>query len=292
MGIYKNNIRPFLSHPLNRNNKIKSVIRFIKWQFILRITNRNNAWLMALHDCGFRVLTKKGQTGMTGNLYSGLLEFEEMMFVIHFIREDDVFFDVGANVGIYSLLASYLKKARAHCFEPVPSTFYFLRMNMLANNLEDLVTCYNKGVGDKLATLKFASDMDAMNKIVEDGYSGKVVEAEVVRLDDFFQKKPLESYGMFKIDTEGYEHNVLKGADSIISNPRIKAVLVEMNDAENIHGFLSAKGFTACEYNPFTRQLKEIGHLSKANIIYIKDLPFVRERVQTADKFCIRGYEF
>ncbi|HLY71163.1 MAG TPA: hypothetical protein VKR53_15625, partial [Puia sp.] len=117
------------------------MVRFLKWQFILRVANKNKAWLMVMHECGFRVMVKKGQSGMTGNLYSGLHEFEEMMFVIHYVREHDLFFDVGANVGIYTLLAAKLKKARGYSFEPIPSTFYFLRLNMIVNDLENSVTC-------------------------------------------------------------------------------------------------------------------------------------------------------
>ena len=247
---------------------------------------------MIKHECGFRAIAKKGQTGMTGNLYSGLLEFEEMMFVIHYVRAEDIFFDVGANVGIYTLLASGLKKAKAYCFEPIPSTFYFLRMNIAANNLENLVTCYNKGVGDKPATLSFASDMDTMNKVADAKYGGDVIHAEVIRLDDFFKNISANEYCMLKIDTEGYEYNVLKGADSVLSNTRVKVVLIEMNDAEKIHQVLSDKGFVPYTYEPSKRSLIQIDHLSKANIIYINDLQFVQERLRTADKFFIRGYEF
>ena len=76
------------------------MMTFLKFQFILRIANLYKAWLIVPHECGFRVVVKKGQAGMTGNLYSGLLEFEEMMFVIHYLRTEDIFFDIGANVGI------------------------------------------------------------------------------------------------------------------------------------------------------------------------------------------------
>lgn len=292
MGIYKSNIRPFLAHPLNRNRKIRAIIGFLKWQFVLRIADLNKAWIMVMHECGFRVIVKKGQAGMTGNLYSGLLEFEEMMFVIQFLRSEDIFFDIGANVGIYSLLAGKVKKARVYSFEPVPSTFYFLKMNIAANSLEDSVTCYNKGVGDQPATLKFAADMDSMNKVIDGAYHGEVIEAEVVQPDHFFEHNTGDGYSMFKIDTEGYELNVLKGADAMLNDPRLMVILVEMNDAKKIHELLSAKGFTACAYDPFKREIKEIDYLSKANILYVKDVSVVRNRLHTADKFCIRGYEF
>ena len=228
---------------------------------------------------------------MTGNLYSGLLEFEEMMFVIHYLRTEDIFFDIGANVGIYTLLAAYIKKARVHCFEPVPSTFYFLKMNIAANNLENRVSCYNNGVGNIAGKMTFAADLDAMNKVITGSYKGKVIEAEIVQPDTNFRGY-ITSNTMLKIDTEGFELNVLQGADKLLSDPLVKVILIEMNESEKIHELLTAKGFTACSYDPRTREVAITDHHAKANIIYVKDILFVRERVLSAEKFAIRGYEF
>ena len=55
--------------------------------------------------------------GATGNIYCGLHDFEEMSFLMHFLRAGDVFADVGVNVGAYSMLAASVG-ARAIAFEP------------------------------------------------------------------------------------------------------------------------------------------------------------------------------
>ncbi len=64
---------------------------------------------MYLHPC---------QNGASGNYYYGLLEFNEMAFCLHYLRDKDTFFDVGANVGIYSLLAFGHNDCHTLAFEP------------------------------------------------------------------------------------------------------------------------------------------------------------------------------
>ncbi len=55
---------------------------------------------------GTRLAARRGMTGLTGNIYAGLHEFADMAFLLHFLRPSDLFADVGANVGSYTILAS------------------------------------------------------------------------------------------------------------------------------------------------------------------------------------------
>jgi predicted RNA methylase len=76
-------------------------------------------------------------TGATGNIYAGLHDFHEMALLLHFLRPCDVFVDIGANVGAYSVLASGVVGAKTFAFEPVPQTFACLRDNVRMNDLQD-----------------------------------------------------------------------------------------------------------------------------------------------------------
>jgi hypothetical protein len=91
-----------------------------------------------------RLLVCRGMVGATGNLYVGLQEFEEMAFMLHQLRPDDVFVDVGANVGAYTLLAG-TAGARCVAFEPVPATFRALRDNVRLNGLQTRVRVVRSG---------------------------------------------------------------------------------------------------------------------------------------------------
>jgi thymidylate synthase len=64
-------------------------------------------------------------TGATGNIYAGLHEFEDMAFLLHLLRSEDMFADVGSNIGSYTILASGVVGAKSVAFEPVPSTYHF-----------------------------------------------------------------------------------------------------------------------------------------------------------------------
>ena len=291
MSVYRNFVKPYFQHPLNRNAKFKAALIYIKWQLLLRIAALYNSWLVIRHETGLRLIVKKGQYGITGNIYSGLHEFAEMLFVIHFLREDDLFFDIGANMGMYTLLAAGVCKAKTYSFEPVPSTYFFLKSNVMINNLEGRAQCFELGVGDKGGSVRFSSDLDAMNKVIDESYNGNTINSEIVQLDSLFGQA-LNNHVMLKIDTEGYEVNVLHGALEVLANPWTKVVLVEMNDRAGIHRELSKYGFEPYNYNPLKRILQKADHSLEANIIYIKDKAFVDRRIMAAAPFVIRGQKF
>jgi precorrin-6B methylase 2 len=92
-------------------------------------------------------------TGATGNIYAGLHEFADMAFTLHFLRPDDLFLDIGANIGSYTLLASAVCKARTISFEPDPKTMTLLRRNIDLNGLHGRVVLEQTAVGAKKARL-------------------------------------------------------------------------------------------------------------------------------------------
>ncbi len=68
--------------------------------------------------------------GATGNFYTGLHEFEDMSFVLHALRSTDVFVDVGANIGSYTVLAAAVVGAQCIAFEPILETYGHLLQNV------------------------------------------------------------------------------------------------------------------------------------------------------------------
>jgi hypothetical protein len=110
----------FLSHPLNQQHKLEAIIRFLRWQVGSRIVSGDIVYYW-INDTKF--IVRPGETGLTGNIYCGLHEFSDMAYVLHVLAADEVFVDIGANVGSYTLLACAVKKAKGYCFEPIPSTY-------------------------------------------------------------------------------------------------------------------------------------------------------------------------
>ena len=95
-----------------------------------------------------KLIISKGQTGATGNYYNGLHEFNDMMFILHFLRIDEIFYDIGANIGVYTILASAEIGAKTYSIEPIPDTFNNLASNIIINNIQEKVYQLNVGVGD------------------------------------------------------------------------------------------------------------------------------------------------
>ena len=158
-----NTIKFVVQHPLNRERKINSIIRFVKWQLGSRVLSGEYIyeWIN-----GSKFLVRNGETGLTGNIYTGLHEFNDMGFMLHFIRADDLFIDVGANVGSYTLLACSAIGARGVAFEPVPNTHSRLVENIRLNHLDSRVQCLNKAVADRDGSITFTSNNDTTNHVL------------------------------------------------------------------------------------------------------------------------------
>jgi len=275
------------NHPLAKKNLILAYYRFFKWQ-LNSILNKN---LQSLNFIGpINFLAKKRLTGITGNIYTGLHEFNDMGFLLHFLKQDDVFFDVGANVGSYTLLASF-RKAKTIAFEPIPETFDILTKNIQLNSLQSDVTLVNKAVSSRYGILNFTNNQDTTNHVVSHS-DEQTTEVEMILLDDFFaEHKPI----LIKIDVEGFETEVLNGSQSYLSDTSLKAIIIELNGSGNRYGFkdddihakLLKHHFKPYDYNPFNRILKELNTYGKDNTIYVRDIEFIKKRIQLSEPFNI-----
>ncbi|MGM0583322.1 MAG: FkbM family methyltransferase [Pseudomonadota bacterium] len=280
-----------LHHPLNRANRIGALSRFVRWQISSRIMSVPH---IVPFVNGTVLVMDRGMTGATGNWYSGLHEHREMAFVLHMLRSDDLFADVGANVGSYTVLAAGAAGARVVSFEPLPDTFGKLRRNVLLNGLEPRVASHNIGVGAENGVLRFTSDGDTKNHVIIGNglQGGSSVDVTVRRLDDILAG---ETPRVIKIDVEGWEAEVLRGMSGLIADPRLAAIIMETNDSADrycgegqqsgVQRLLEA-GFRIFTYDPFARQLSK-SNLNAHNTIFVRDLKVVKERLATAEWFTL-----
>jgi hypothetical protein len=108
----------FATHPLTCDAPLRAWGRFTLWQLRSRLQDE----ILFHWIGGQRLAVQRGMTGATGNIYVGLDEFVDMMLPLHFLREGDLFLDIGANVGSYTVLASGVCRAKTLAFEPDPGT--------------------------------------------------------------------------------------------------------------------------------------------------------------------------
>ena len=289
-----NTLKFITSHPLNRDRKLKSMFQFAKWQVGSRIVPGAVVfdWVN-----GSKFLVKPGETGLTGNIYTGLHEFADMAFLLHVLREDDLFIDVGANVGSYSILACAAIGARGYAFEPVPQTHSRLVDNLRLNHIEERVKHPNIGIGDEAGSLIFTADGDTVNHALAAGESSQnTVNVEMATLDSILAD---ESPSLIKIDVEGFETPALKGAEMTLSKDSLHSVIMELNGSGDRYGFdemlimemMLDHGFATYSYDPMQRTLINLvgKNLVSGNTLFIKNRDYVLERIEGAPKVLVNG---
>jgi len=169
------------NHPLNRKRKIKAILNFFKWQIGCRLIPGEVIfnWIN-----GSKIIARLGESSATGNIYCGLYTFSEMAYVLNVLMPEDLFIDIGSNIGCFTILACAVKGARGYCFEPIPSTYNRLINNLHLNNLTDRVKAFNIGLSDKEGMLSFTTDNNTTNRVVKDGKTDSdTVMVKVMTLD-------------------------------------------------------------------------------------------------------------
>ena len=281
-----------LAHPLNRANKWAALMRYFRWQFGSRLVTGDV--LVPFVDKTF-LRVRPGMTGATGNIYAGLHEFEDMAFVLHLLQEKDLFVDIGANIGSYTILAGGAVGAQCVSVEPIKSTFHMLEENINLNRLSGNVQALNMGIGKEKGVLRFTAGLDTVNHVVADTEQvDSVVEVPIVSLNDLLEnQEPL----LIKIDVEGFETNVIAGADKVFSKPSLLAVIMELNGSGERYGFdegplhekMLSFGFQSYTYSPFERQLVSLnGEKSNSgNTLYVRNVDEVASRLSGARQYRI-----
>lgn len=278
-----------INHPLNRGRKLNAIRRWFCWQIASRLAPGPIAVPFVNNS---RLLVSPGMTGATGNIYCGLHEFESMAFVLHILRRDDLFLDVGANMGTYSILAASVE-ARCFAFEPVPATYQHLLENIKLNNFQDSIETHNIALSDTKGHLKMTKVFGAENYVVPK--IGKInreetVEVEADTLDNIASNlAPL----VIKIDVEGYEEQVTNGATRVLHNDSLIAVILETNESGKKYGHQQSElhkkmlnyDFKAFKYSPFDRNIIPLNSTDFPNTLYVRNYETVRERLVSASPF-------
>mgnify|MGYP006429143833 CR=1 FL=1 len=283
-----------VEHPLNQHDKWGAALRFFKWQLSSRLTSYP---IIHAFTSNSKLIIGNGMTGATGNLYCGLHEFSDMAFVLHFLRAGDTFVDIGANIGSYTVLASAHVGASTICFEPVPKAFAALLDNLAINHISEQVTTYRTALGAAEGSIAFTSTLDTVNHVATEGNT-QAITVPIMTLDGVLEgTNPI----LLKIDVEGFETEVLRGAQHVLENPSLQAIIIELNgagarygfDEAHIHQQLTLAGFTPYAYQPFERKLAKKDPASKTqNTIYIRDVAIVNSRIQLAENVKINGRTF
>lgn len=202
--------------------------KILNWMFKC-LLNPSNISLFTLKE-GLQFRYPLKSTIGRSLFLNGGFEDVELGFVSQTLNEGDIFFDVGANGGLFTVIASQKVGSSGHvyAFEPGERELKLLRENILLNNLCN-VTVVSSAVSNCNGKTQFVVSNDgALNSILENDHPYQVMkekrEVSVMTLDSFIAEQKISKIDFIKIDVEGAEKLVLEGA--ISSLKRLKPVIL------------------------------------------------------------------
>jgi FkbM family methyltransferase len=167
-------------------------------------------------------------------IYMGAFEPRETSLVHRLLGPGMTFLDVGANVGYYTLLAASRvgRTGRVHAIEPSPYAFNRLQRTVRANGIGQ-VHLHQMGLSDACGELTLyvqPPDSGFHSPTMSSDSGGEPVTVPVQRLDESLNEWGAEWVDLMKMDVEGHELHVLRGAGDALGSGRIRALICEFNE--------------------------------------------------------------
>ncbi len=173
-------------------------------------------------------------------------------------KENETFWDVGANVGLYSIYAAKKSKSEVYCFEPSVFNLELLARNIYINNCTNQIHICPFALSDqnqqsilKLQSKEWGGALSSFNYNI--GFDGKELKELFshnvfgFKIDDLPKKFGLPLPDHIKIDVDGIEHFILRGATALLS--KVQSVHIEINDdfyaqSNECNNLLASAGLT------------------------------------------------
>jgi len=230
--------------------------------------------------------------------YGNLNLTGEKRFIKLIGKEINFSIDIGANVGKYTKLLLTETNSEVIAFEPLPKAFEELKE--IEKNFSSRLDVYNIGIGNKNSNLElnystekselasFIEDLDKLSFV--DSKNNKKIIVEVMTLDSFF-KKYEQTYkekeiDLLKIDTEGFELEVLNGASETLINKKPKFIQIEFNwhqlfREQTIYKFSKIlSNYEVFKILPFGNSLIKIDpKRPESNIFHLSNFVFIRKDI-------------
>ncbi len=208
--------KDYIDKKINTENERKDRL----WQS--KFKDGNTFFVMQLQDNISINLYKNSL--LSKLIFEGNFELNEINFLKKFLKKEDYFLDIGANIGLFSINASRIigENGKIISFEPSPVTFSRLKENIELNKFTN-VDIRNIGISDKKGELTLnisetghdAWDTFATN--IDKKMFNNSATVPVHTLDDELKEIDKERISLVKIDVEGWEKFVLNGAKEFLT---------------------------------------------------------------------------
>jgi FkbM family methyltransferase len=279
-------LRFIVRHPANRHRKARALLTFAGWQVWKRVVGRP---ITAGLPYGLRIHVYPDSRSASLALYTRLPEYDEMEFAVRLLRQGDVVVDVGANIGLYTLLAArHVEGGRVIAFEPHPLAAHRLRENVSLNGLGN-VDVRAEAVGAASGEARLTQDLDTDNFILPDHETEpRAVTVHISTLDEVVP--PGARPALVKVDTEGFETAVLAGATRLLADAAVTAWIVEAREHGSKYGHrddtvldtFRRAGYGSYVYHAEANRLEATEDPSLGsgwNLLFVKDLDTVLARL-------------
>ncbi len=257
---------------------IASVVRRLPEIVLLKI--KAEVHLIKRLDYGRRDIFMHVESELENfRLLSCRRESKTVEWIETYIKRGDILYDIGANVGAYALVASKFFNGcvRVYAFEPAASNFLQLCKNIQLNKCQDAIVPLQVALSDKTTidtfnyhSLVTGSAMHALGEPVNDlGARFEPVFRQLIlgyTIDGLVEQFHIPVPSHMKIDVDGKELAVLRGADSTLSNSSVRSIIVELQPDESsnqISKFLCTKGFEI-------KDTFEVGNRGTRNCIFAR----------------------
>ena len=278
------------SHPYTRHERVRRLGRWLGWQVWERTARRPRT--VTFHG-DVRLVCHPHDHVASLALYHGLYDVEEMSFLLAWLRAGDTFLDVGANIAPYSLLATSVDGVRAVAFEPDEVGRRRAAANAALNGVTDRLELVASAVGDHDGDALFTDDHQPTAHLIDDAAAADDPAVEdrrrgrkvpIVRLDSYEADNDLGRVGLVKVDVEGHELAVLRGAAGLLERHR-PALILEVNDpVAPLAEWIDRHGYVPVRYDRDRRTLeaRERPSARGGNVILVPDLDAARARLAGA----------
>lgn len=256
---YRVTIQYIFNNQSNKNSKVKLLLKILWWK-----VNKAYFKLPVIVQLGPKIKCicyPNNSHFSTLVLYTIFPEYGEMMMVEKFLKKDDIFLDVGANIGAYSLIAaSKITRGKIYAFEPSVNCLPILYENISLNQIENKIQVIEKVVSDKTGFLDF--DISSVSDYNHMSYSNSekaVVKLPSITLDDFILENKIPHIKLIKIDVEGTELLVLRGLQKSLKSQLVDILIVEVSEwtskrftfsPADVFKFLEEYGFNLYYFDP------------------------------------------
>ncbi len=167
----------------------------------------------------------------------------------YFAPKEGTFLDIGANIGKYSIIMAKNPDVKVIAFEPEPSNLKALRSNIALNSFEDRITIASVALSDKRGVVNFyqgRGDPGVGSLEMTGGKTENVpIKVNTQPLDDYAEKNKIQDIKLMKVDVEGLEASVFRGALKTLRkfHPKIIFEAQDENHLNESKNILEAVGY-------------------------------------------------